>query len=201
MAAMLLAALTACGGRDDGETDEKPPSGKAAATENPGNDGDGIAAEKTLKLGEPAQTIGDEGVGVLQITPGTTVYAKAATSEKPENGVFVVVTMKVKAMTGVAAEEVAPISGGGWQWIAPDGESIGWNSGNSTAVSTGKYENAGKVQPGTYHWESEVFDLTATQAKGGTLMYTDGDGTAHEWKMPSTDTGPDVAEVKKELQP
>ncbi|MEU5900530.1 hypothetical protein [Streptomyces venezuelae] len=216
---LLLAAVTACGS-DDGDPDEKSAAAKPStkqvdctdeylsqkewmdhcAEESSGTGGDGTAGlAKTLKLGEPAETIGDEGAGVLQITPDTVVYVKEGGGEKSANGVFAVATMKVKAMTGAPAAQSAPITGDGWKWIAPDGEAIGFDSGNSTNVTLDKYSSGGEVQPGTYEWGSEVFDLTAAQAKGGTLLYTDGEGTAYRWKMPVTDTGPNVAEVKKQL--
>ncbi|WP_282790947.1 hypothetical protein [Streptomyces sp. CC224B] len=222
-AALLLAVLTACGGGDDDKADSKPPAAsKAAASkkvdctdeylsqkewmdhcagkEGGGTGGDGTEGQaKTMKLGEPAETIGDEG-GVLQITPDTIVYVKKGSGEVPENGVFAVITMKDKAMTGAPADEAPPISNGGWSWIAPDGEAIGFDSGNSTNVSMDKYSNADPVQPGTWQWRSQVFDLTEEQAKGGTLIYTDGEGTAYRWKMPLKDAGPHVAEVKKQLE-
>lgn len=218
--ALLLAALTACGS-NDGDPDEKSATGKpgapskqvdctneylsqkewtdhCAGKEGAGTGGDGQA--KDLKLGEPAQTSGDGGVGVLQITPDTVVYVKEGSGEKSEYGTFAVVTMKVKAMTGAPAEQTAPITGDGWQWIAPDGEAVGFDSGNSTGITMDKYSNGGTVQPGTYQWNSEVFDLTAAQAKGGTLLYTDGGGTPFQWTMPAADSGPRVAEVKKQLE-
>lgn len=196
-AALLLAALTACGdsGSDD-ESSAKPPT-KAPASKEPNDEG---GVDKTPKLGDPAQTIGDGGTGVLQITLDTIVYVKEGSGEKATNGVFAVVTMKVKAMTGAPAEQTAPITGDGWQWIAPDGEAVGFDSGNSTSITLDKYNGGGAVQPGTYQWDSEAFDLTAAQAKGGTLLYTDGEGTAYRWKMPPTDSGPRVAEVKKQLE-
>ncbi|MEU6990420.1 hypothetical protein ABZ953_07120 [Streptomyces sp. NPDC046465] len=197
MAVLLLAALTACSS-DDGDPDEKstpkPPAVKS--TEPGGEDG----GSKTLRLGQPAQTIGDGGTGVPQITPDTVVYVKEGGGEKSANGVFAVVTMKVKAMTGAPAAQTAPITGDGWKWIAPDGEEIGFDSGNSTAITMDKYSGGGEVQPGTWKWDSEAFDLTTAQAKGGTLLYTDGEGTAYRWKMPTTDSGPGVADVKKQLE-
>ena len=197
--ALLLTVLTACGdsGGDD-DTAGKQPT-EAPASKEP-NDGDGGGVEKTLKLGDPAQTIGDEGTGVLQITPDTVVYVQEGSGEKSANGVFAVVTMKVKAMTGAPASQTAPITGDGWKWIAPDGEAIDYDSGNSSSISMDKYNSGGEVQPGTYEWDSEAFDLTAAQAKGGTLLYTDGEGTAYRWTMPATDSGPHVAEVKKQLE-
>ncbi|MFF1696468.1 hypothetical protein ACFVXC_23110 [Streptomyces sp. NPDC058257] len=192
---LLLTALTGCGGGGDDEPAAKRPT-KAPASKEP-DDGDGV--DKTLTLGDPAQTIGDEGVGVLQITPDTVVYVKEGSGEKSEYGTFAVVTMKVKAMTGAPAEQTAPITGDGWKWIAPDGESVDFDSGNSTMISMDKYDSGGAVQPGTYEWDSAAFDLTAAQAKGGTLLYTDGESTAYRWKMPVVDSGPRVAEVKKQL--
>jgi hypothetical protein len=139
-------------------------------------------------------------MGVLQITPDTVVFTKRAADEDAANGVFAVIVMKDKAMTAVAADEPAPIGGGGWKWMAPDGETIGFDSGNSSTVTMDKYSNADPVQPGAYQWRSQVFDLTSAQAKGGTLIYIDGEEKAFRWKMPSTDTGPSVAEVKKQLE-
>ncbi|WP_309029317.1 hypothetical protein [Streptomyces alfalfae] len=194
-AALLIASLTACGSGDGDKPDSKP-SAEGPAKQEPNDD---TGAGEPRKLGEPAQTIGDGGTGVLQITPDTVVYVKEDSGEKAANGIFAVVTMKDKAMTGVAADEVAPISGGGWSWIAPDGETIGFDSGNSTMVTLDKYDGADPVQPGSWQWRSQVFDLTPAQAKGGTLIYVDGEEAAHRWKMPAADSGPNVAELKKQL--
>ncbi|OUD04715.1 hypothetical protein CA983_02885 [Streptomyces swartbergensis] len=153
-----------------------------------------------MKLGESAQTTGDGGTGVLQITPDTVVFTKEGGGETAENGMFVVVTMKDKAMTAVAADEPAPIGGGGWKWMAPDGEMLDTQGGNAFNVTMGKYNNADPVQPGAWQWRSQVFDLTPAQAKGGTLIYIDGEEKAHRWEMPSANSGPNVAEVKKQLE-
>jgi hypothetical protein len=199
-AALLLAALTACGSGGGDKADTKQPDKASAQTESDGDGQESSAApEKGLAFGKSAQTTGDGGAGVLQITPDTVVFTKEASGEKAANGVFVVVTMKDKAMTAVAADEPAPISGGGWKWMAPDGEMVAFDTGNSSNVTMDKYNNADPVQPGSYQWRSQVFDLTAAQAKGGTLIYIDGAEKAFRWEMPSTDTGPNVAEVKKQL--
>lgn len=197
-AALLLAALTACGGGDDGMTDaaaDKPPAAAA-----PSSEPEAAQPEEGMKLGQPAQTTGDGGVGVLQITPDTIVFAKEALGETAANGVFAVVVMKAKAMTAAAADEVPPITGGGWKWMAPDGEMIGFDSGNSTMVTLDKYSNAAPILPGAWQWRSQVFDLTPAQAKGGTLIYIDGDEKAHRWQMPAADSGPNVDDVKKRLK-
>ncbi|MCX4231975.1 hypothetical protein [Streptomyces ortus] len=198
-AALLLAALTGCGGGGDGDgvdSGDTKPEPVPTASEKPGT----IDDSQTLDLGEPAKTTGDGGTGVLEITPDTVVYAKEAAGETAANGLFAVVTMKDKAMTAVAADEPAPISGGGWKWMAPDGEMIEFDSGNSANVVMDKYNNADPVQPGGYQWRSQAFDLTPAQAKGGTLIYIDGEEKAFRWKMPAADAGPNVAEVKKQLE-
>ncbi|CAL9665981.1 hypothetical protein SUDANB1_07214 [Streptomyces sp. enrichment culture] len=196
-AALLLAALTACGGGDDSDNSSKP---SAAPTSEPAPGAEPTTAETDLKLGESARTTGDGGAGVLEITPDTIVFTKEGGSETAENGMFAVVTMKDKAMTAVAADEPAPISGGGWKWMAADGEMVDTQVGNAFNVTMDKYNNADPVQPGAYQWRSQVFDLTPAQAKGGTLIYIDGEEKAHRWEMPSTDSGPNVAEVEKQLE-
>ncbi|CUW31802.1 hypothetical protein [Streptomyces reticuli] len=193
-AALLLAALTACGGGDD---DSSKPA--AAPKSSAGEASPSSTPEQEHSLGDPARTTGDGGTGVLQITPDTIVFTRMASGETAKNGVFAVVTMKDKAMTAVAADEVPPITGGGWKWMAPDGEMIGFDSGNSSSVTMDKYDNADPVQPGGYQWRAQVFDLTPAQAKGGTLIYIDGEEKAFRWKMPAADSGPSVAEVKKQL--
>lgn len=192
--AVLLTSLTACGGNDT--TDSKAtPKKSATASRTAGTMDD----SQTLKLGQSADTTGDGGTGVLQVTPDTIVFSKQATGETAANGVFAVVTMRDKATTAVAANEPAPISGGGWKWMAPDGEMVAFDTGNSSNVVIGKYNNAGPVQPGAYQWRLQAFDLTPAQAKDGTLIYVDGAEKAFRWTMPSTDAGPDAADVKTQL--
>ena len=198
-AALLLAALTACGGSSDNDDAADEPT--VSATEGvPTESGTPGEVEKGMKFGTPAQTTGDGGTGVLEITPDSVVFAKEAGGETAANGMFVVVTMKDKAMTGVAADEPAPISGGGWKWMAPDGEMIDTQVGNAYNIVVDKYNNADPVQPGGYQWRLKAFDLTEAQAKGGTLIYIDGEEKAFRWEMPSTDSGPNVAEVKQQLE-
>lgn len=194
-AALLLAALTACGGGDDGKADSAPETVPTTAEKSGTTD-----ESQTMALGDAATTTGDGGTGVLEITPDTIVFTKEGSGETSANGVFAVVAMKDKAMTAVAADEPAPISGGGWKWMAPDGEMIGFDSGNSTNVVMDKYSNEDPVQPGAWQWRSRVFDLTEAQAKGGTLIYIDGEEKAFRWKMPAADSGPNLAEVKKQLE-
>ena len=184
------------GGDDTSPEPETAPTSKAAPSKEPSP----TQPEKGMKFGTPAQTTGDGGTGVLQITPDTVVFTKKGGSETAVNGVFVVVTTKDKAMTAVAADEPAPISGGGWKWMAADGEMIDVGGGNAFNVVMDKYNNADPVQPGAWQWRAQVFDLTPAQAKGGTLIFIDGEEKAFRWEMPSTDSGPNVAEVKKQLE-
>ncbi|MGY1579129.1 hypothetical protein [Streptomyces sp. MN13] len=199
-AALLLAALTACGGSSDNDDTAAKPKKSASVEAAPSEEPTAGQVEEGLELGEPATTTGDGGTGVLEITPDTIVFAKEASGETAANGTFVVITMKDKAMTAVAADEPAPISGGGWKWMAADGEMIDTQVGNAFNVTMDKYNNADPVQPGAWQWRSQVFDLTEAQAKGGTLIYIDGEEKAHRWEMPSKDSGPSVAEVKKQLE-
>lgn len=196
--AALLVALAACGGGGNGDepAEAKPPVASAEPSEEPTPG----TVEGSAKLGTPARTTGDGGTGVLEITPDTVVFVKEGGGETAANGVFAVVTMKDKAMTAVAADEPAPISGGGWKWMSSDGEMVDTQSGNAFNVVMDKYNNSDPVQPGGWQWRSQVFDLTPEQAKGGTLIYIDGEEQAHRWEMPSADSGPNMAEVKKQLE-
>lgn len=143
-AAILLTALTACGSSNDGSDSA---TRKSAAQDTPTSPMKPAQPEKGLAFGKSAQTTGDEGTGVLEITPDTVVFTKTASGETAANGAFVVVTMKDKAMTAVAADEPAPISGGGWKWMAPDGEMIAYDTGNSSNVTMDKYNNADRLLP------------------------------------------------------
>ncbi|MDG9701675.1 hypothetical protein [Streptomyces sp. DH37] len=214
--AVLLAVLVGCGGGSD-EPKAKP---EPAPTSEPAVDCDDpelsqaewvkhceaaqqdeAPAEETLELGKPAETIGSGGAGALEVTPTTVVYAKQATGETPENDVFVVVSVKVRPTNAVAAAQAAPIDGGGWKWVGADGQAVDTGSGTAFNVTPDGFTAGGEIQPGTFEWASAAFDLTTTQAaRGGTLMYVDGAGTAYRWAIPAQDTGPQVDELKQALQ-
>jgi hypothetical protein len=193
-AALLLAALTACGGGKDDSGTATAKSKKSGATATAPSEQPSGQVEKDLKFGTPAQTTGAGGTGVLQITPTNVVFTKTGGGETSQYGVFAVVTMNDKAMTAVAADEVPS-----WQWIAPDGQTVDEGTGNAFNVAMDKFNNAGDIQPGAYQLRSKVFDLTAAQTKGGTLIYKDGTDVVQRWKVPAADSGPSVAEVKKQL--
>jgi hypothetical protein len=157
-----------------------------------------------MALGRAVRTVGDPapangtGGGVLEITPRSVVYLARTEFDMPKSGRFVVVTMRLRSMTAVAATETAPISGGGWKYTAPDGRSFGTTSGNAANVTPDGFGGGGAVDPGTYQSTSEAFDIAPGQV-GGTLYYKDGDGVTYRWKLPAADSGPDIAEVKKSL--
>jgi len=196
-AALLLAALTACGGASDKNPDAAP---KALASTSASSKPSGPAMPKATPFGKPARTAGVAETGVLEITPTNIVYAKQGGGETSQYGTFVVVTTRDKAVTAAPADEEPPAGGGGWTWIAPDGQAVAEGGGNAYNVVMDAYNNAGDIQPGSFQLRAKVFDLTAAQAKGGTLVYKDGNGVAHRWTVPARDTGPDVAAVKKQLE-
>lgn len=210
VAAVLLAAclpLTACGG-------SKPSAGPTVSASAPSTGGPTPSsapsssptstAGQGLQLGQPARTDGathpavGTGGGVLELTPTSVVYAKSATGATPKGGLFAVVAIKARSMTAVAAAETAPITGGGWQWIAPDGQAISTMAGSANNVTPDGFMASGPVQPGTYVLTSAAFDISAAQ-KGGTLMYTDGSGNVFRWRIPAADSGPQAGQLKSAL--
>ncbi|WP_329376260.1 hypothetical protein [Streptomyces sp. NBC_01483] len=178
-------------------------SGKA------GTGGDGTAggvSGKTLTLGKTAQTIGAQfpadggpGGGALEVTPTTVVYAKTAMGNTAANGVYAIITVKDRAPNAVAAAESAPIEGGGWQWIAPDGQALDEGENDASSITPNGFTGGGMVQVGTYHWRTIAFDLAEAQ-RGGTIAYTDGEGTVFRWKVPAADSGPELAALKKGME-
>ncbi|MEE4419500.1 hypothetical protein [Streptomyces bugieae] len=156
-----------------------------------------------MALGKTAETIGaqnpiggETGGGGLEVTPTSVLYVKKAMGSTSSRGVYAIVTVKDRAPNAVAAAESAPIEGGGWQWIAPDGQALSEGDGDASSIVPNGFESGGMVQAGTYKWTSRAFDITNAQ-RGGTLLYTDGAGKAYRWKVSATDTGPELAALKK----
>lgn len=175
-------------------------SGKA------GTGGDGTTGTKTLAWGKGAMTVGAQspadggpGGGALEVTPTTVVYAKTAMGSTAANGTFAVITVKDEAIGATAAAESAPIESGGWQWIAPDGQALDEGENEASSVQPNGFVGGGMVKAGTWHWRTIAFDLSETQ-RGGTIAYTDGAGSVYRWKVPATDSGPEVAAVKKGME-
>lgn len=203
-ACALALGVAACShtehpGKAIGKTHQKPAAAPAATKASP------PATPALNQLGTAVQTDGaadpveGSGGGVLQITPTSAIYMAKTFSDKPANGQFLIVTVKDKAMAAVAAAEEAPMGGGGWTYVAPDGQAITTLSGNATNVVPDGFEGGGSVDPGTYQWSSDVFDISPKQA-GGTLSYKDGTGKVYRWKVPATTTGPEAAKVQASLK-
>lgn len=153
-----------------------------------------------IDLGEPADTTGSGGAGTIKTTPTTVVYLAEAQSEKAQKDTLAIVTVKNRNIGDVPAAEAAKIDGGGWSWVSSDGQTTETaNTDAALSVTPEGFTAGGQIQPGTYQWDSAVFDLTAGQQTGGTLMYVDGAGTAHRWTMPADDTGPQVDQLRQQL--
>ncbi|MCX4993428.1 hypothetical protein [Streptomyces sp. NBC_00568] len=230
-AALLLAALTACGDGDGGADSKAPAKAKASASkkvdckdqnldqgewmkycaddagDGSGTGGDGKGGGEDMKLGDTASTIGSpspadggNGGGELEVTPTTVVYQKEAMGSVAANGVYAIITVKDKAPNAVSAAESAPIEGGGWQWLAPDGQALDEGENEASSITPSGFTGGGSIPAGAYKWRTIAFDLTKAQANGGAIMYTDGEGTTFRWKVPATDSGPELAALKKGME-
>lgn len=182
-------------------SDEAGGAAGAGPEEGAGTGGDG--KPQSLAWGKTAQTTGyqdpDEGGGNLDVTPTTIVYQAEAMGSESANGVFAIVTVKDAAVSDAAATENAPAAGGGWQWIAPDGQTISGDDGEAANITPEGFSGNVNVQPGAWSWRTVAFDISKAQ-KGGTLVYVDGLGEAFRWKAPAQDQGPDVAKLKKGME-
>ncbi|WP_445282618.1 hypothetical protein [Streptomyces sp. DSM 118148] len=227
-AGLLLAVLTACSGSD--HTDSEASKGKPSAAKpsvdcsdqsldqatwvancadkaTDGTGGDGTPGTKTLAWAKTAKTVGAQnpadggpGSGPLEVTPTTVLYAKEAMGSTSVNGAFAILTVKDRAPSSTPAAESAPIEGGGWQWIAADGQALDEGENDASSITPRGFTGGGMIKAGTWHWRTIAFDLTQAQTKGGTVAYTDGDGTVYKWKVPATDTGPELAALKKGME-
>ncbi|MFG2970903.1 hypothetical protein ACGFZS_47305 [Streptomyces sp. NPDC048288] len=171
-----------------------------------GTGGDGTTGAQTLGWGKTAATVGAQfpvdggpGGGALEVTPSTVVYAKTAMGNTAANGVYAIITVKDRATGATAAAESAPIEGGGWQWIAPDGQAVDEGENDASSITPNGFTGGGMVQAGTWHWRTIAFDLAETQ-RGGTIAYTDGDGSVYRWKVPAAESGPELAALKKGME-
>lgn len=226
-AAVLLAVLTACGSSGKHTTENagtKPSKAVSSSTtasdvdcsdqsldqatwmeycaDKAGTGGDGTAGTTKLAWGKAAQTVGAQspvsgpGGGDLEVTPTTVLYAKTAQGFTAANGLYAIITVKDRATGSTAAAESAPIESGGWQWIAPDGQALDEGENDASSITPSGFTGGGMTQAGTYQWDSVVFDLSTAQ-RGGTLSYIDGAGAVFHWTVPATDSGPQLAAVKK----
>jgi hypothetical protein len=193
IAAFLLAAclpLAACGGTD--KSSGKAASDKPAASKKvdcsdtnlsqadwvkhcqgaPPQGEQSVDTSQDRPLGKAAETIGSPspvsgpGGGVLEILPTSVVYVTKGTGQEPARDLFGVVAYKAKSTKAVAAAESAPIEGGGWKWVASDGEAVDTLSGNTATVTPDGYGGGGAIQPGTFEWRAVSFDLSKAQQGG-----------------------------------
>lgn len=221
--ACLTLGATACGADTDTGDSAKPKasksSSKPSASKKPDcgpnsklssgewvdqcGEGQGLGAEGDAKpkpLGTAVKTVGSGGEGELEVTPTSVVFTAKAMDETSEKGVFAVVTVQDKATLNVAAADERLAGGGGWQWIAKDGLAIEFqNTQAALGITPESFTGGGPIQAGTNAWDSQRFDLTKEQAKGGTLMYVDGAGVAYKWKTPAADSGPQAEQLRREL--
>ena len=228
-ASLMLAVLTACSGpgHTEGEGTDKTPA--ASRNSSPkakpsvdcsdqsldqatwvancsDTDGGGTGETQTLAWGKPAKTTGAQspadggpGSGALEVTPTTVVYTKSAMGNTSANGVYAIITVKDRATGATAAAESAPIEGGGWQWIAPDGQALDEGENDASSITPNNFTGGGTVKSGTWHWRTIACDLAGAQ-RGGKISYTDGAGTVYQWKVPAQDTGPELAALKKGME-
>ncbi|MGP9022498.1 hypothetical protein ACT1U9_29355 [Streptomyces sp. BR1] len=205
-AAAACLALTACHNDSNGNAAKSPTTPPSTApspttpapSPSPTAPDTGPAAQA---FGEPSRTVGANTVGILEITPMSVVYVKKGGGQTAKYGTFAIVTMDERSLSANPASETLVAKGGGWHWLAPDGRRIAEDSGNAAKVTLAKYRHSNAIEPGAHQLRAKVFDLTPAQAKGGRINYTDGTASSDRWTVPAKDSGPQVADVKKELIP
>ncbi|MFM9616883.1 hypothetical protein ACKI14_02835 [Streptomyces turgidiscabies] len=223
-ATLLLAALTACSSGDKADTKPKTPAKVSASksvdctadnlsqadwmahcSEETGTGGDGTTGAETLAWGKTATTVGAEtlvddtpGGEALEVSPTTVVYQAEAMGSTAVNGVYAIITVKDRAPAGAAAES-APIEGGGWQWLAPDGQALNEGENEASSITPDGFTGGGTIPAGAWKWRTIAFDLSKAQ-QGGTLVYTDGAGATYQWKAPAKDSGPEASALKKGME-
>ncbi|MBW1600879.1 hypothetical protein JJV70_01930 [Streptomyces sp. JJ66] len=196
---IALLALTACGNNEPAD-DREPaaaPSSDQPFADTPAPDEPQTAE---YEFGDTAETTGSMGAGTLAVTPTTVVYANTATGETPDNDLYAVIVYKAEA-TGGTVSEAAPIEGGGWKWITPEGQALDWQSGNTDGVAPPGYGSGGDIVGGTFELYTEAFDLAeGWNGDGAKLVYIDGNGATHTWTdIPTEDSGPEVEKLKAGL--
>ncbi len=97
--------------------------------------------------------------------------------------------MKDPAATGKAAES-APIEGGGWQWVASDGQALDEGKNDASSIAPNGFTGGGSIPAGAWAWRTITFGLSKQQAIGGTIVYTDGAGQTFRWKVPARNGQP-----------
>lgn len=157
-----------------------------------------------MQIGQAATTTGalnpvvGPGGGTLEITPIAVVYHPKSISETPKNGLFLTVGFKQRSISG-SPVMTAPLTGGGWQYIAPDGEAFEQGNGNGFNVTPSSFNGGGTpLQPGSFNRAAKTWDISEQQ-RGGMISYTDGTGVEYRWRLPAQDAGAEVAKLKTDL--
>jgi hypothetical protein len=200
----MLATVLAAGLLASGCGSDKADNSDAGMRPDGGGQQTTAAPKGTLQLGQPAVTAGAKnpmrgpGGGQLEMTATTVVYLPATKTYKPQNAQgFMTIILMLKPVGDIAAMPSAPIDGGGWSYITPDGRAIESGNGVSSSVNPDNYGWPTTIAGATVGW-SESWEINPDQA-GGTLVYVDGAKKTYRWQIPATDSGPQVDEVKKAL--
>jgi hypothetical protein len=61
-------------------------------------------------------------------------------------------------------------------------------------------EAAPRVPQALDEGENEASSVTPNGFTGGSIVYTDGAGATFQWKVPATDSGPELAALKKGME-
>jgi hypothetical protein len=196
LTALLLATLlplAACGG---GGAEGKPgggPTGQPTST--------APAAPKDLAWGQPATVTGHNG-HQLKVTPVGVLYHRGPyqDGDRPENGWFVALALKVEALQQPDAP-AAPISGGGLRWRGAN-QTITTVDGNATSApwvgSVNEFGTDAPIEPGSPEVGIESFDIPT---KGGRLLYVSPvDQSITSWTLPAADQGTGLDKVRMKIK-
>lgn len=149
------------------------------------------APDTPAQLGQPIKTTGDSGNGTLELTPTTVVYATGQdTGTVPQRDGYIIIVVKMTNTSAATAKSTDL-----WKYTAGDGELL--NTGVILGSDFASYGSA--LQPGSFMWVQMNYGIRNNQ-RGGVIEYTDGSRVVHRWQLPTQDTGPQIAEVKKGLR-
>lgn len=173
------------------ETPSTSPTPTATATSTPPK------PPADVEIGKPVTTVGDAeppggipGGGPVELTVTAVVYRQTVGLN------MVVIGIKQRPGGDVPAAK-QDYYGMSWRYIAPDGKV---QEGSSAATAMGWTGGDDAMQPGQYTLDTQSFLIDPAQ-KGGTVEFKDGAGQVFRWKLPAQDGGPQVAELRKGLDP
>ena len=149
-----------------------------------------------VEIGKPVVTVGDPkpsggipGGGPIELTVNAVVYQQMASLN------MVVIGIKQRPTGDIAAAKHDDY-GTAWRYVAPDGQV----QGGSSATALGWTGGDDPIQPGQYTLDTRGFLINPGQ-KGGVVEFRDGAGQIFRWTLPTQDGGPQVAELRKGLNP